>query len=802
LGAQDFQCETPHPTAEEFEYLISLQPQIDQFVANRPSSFSGTIPVFFTVLRNGDGSFNTSPPVDDAVLDGLITSLNQAFSATGISFYKLGATNYIDYDVLHDNLVLRSNYVYLQDALNVYIHENGNGSFAAQPNMLNPWEMDNILQLAKSSIGSDNSTFIHEMGHSFSLLHTHGATLPYRYDFDNPQMPIPDSQADHPYNQQNPQLRRELQIRVNTMGKTFDLANCNESGDLCCDTYPNCFFGFWAGDNNPHPAFDQTNIENCLDGIPATLCATGCQATLQNNVLTYIGTYRDYNQDLITPNMTNFMSYYWFRSSFTDCQVEKMQFAYETWRKPKYDGAVINLSDKVEYKGTSVPMNSVNLRWEYLNSQRMFNATTGTNGVFQGHFYTPEVKVGVRKTGSLFSHNPNAPDLYSHADWKKDIDIQDLIRIFKHTTGPGLTLAGDGYNLIAADANHDNTLTTDDFDLFWALVKGNITSLPAFDAPWRFVPEYIPQDYPLQFHDDPFNMIFPTINAQNPVGTPYTEPSWEYEIPNDTDKRGYDGIKIGDVYGEPTPPGLCEDSPALLFSNPPLIAPNEQVDILLKSNAFANVESFQFGMFIDHEKLQVMSVSSGTLPDFSQQHNVGMSLLEDDQLNVLWFQNNTQTVSVGSQSDILKIRVKALQPITNLEEGISFGGDLPSKIFKLNGCSGTTMPIVGIVEPVTGTRPGKSRNLEGINRHKSLYCYPNPVVGALNISFEHDVAEQGTLSFFDLNGRAVFYRDVEVNQGINTISLNSGELEDLPSGVLNVTLRTGLGLLSGKLVKL
>ncbi len=461
-----------------------------------------------------------------------------------------------------------------------------------------------------------------------------------------------------------------------------------------------------------------------------------------------------------------------------------------------------------------LPMRNVVIRWRHSTDPiRYTNCTSNAIGDFQGVLYTATPKAEVRKIGSTKeiagSYDPPGSagiqnyykDAYTYADWIKDVDIQDLYRIHKHVVG-NFNLNGDGYNLIAADANHSNSITSTDVSVLKALLFGRILKLSAFEAPWRFVPEYIPQNYAVQFHANPFNMNFPTINGQNPAGTPYTESTWEYEMPADANKHGYDGIKIGDVFGDPSTPAACEAPATMSFSNVPLLAPNQNYDITFRVTGFTDVEAFQLGMFVDHTKLEVLNVSSSSLPEFGMENSVGIEQLENDQLNVLWFQSNTQPITLNSQTEFIKVRVKVLQPVADLGAAFNLEAILPNKFFRASGCTGASLSIQGLVAPLAGNRPISNRNLDEQARGVTLYCYPNPVGEQLNISFENSEAGQGLLQLADISGKILLSKSVEIVAGINTLSLSSIEMASLPEGVLFATLQTNIGTKSGRLVKL
>lgn len=194
----------------------------------------------------------------------------------------------------------------------------------------------------------------------------------------------------------------------------------------------------------------------------------------------------------------------------------------------------------------------------------------------------------------------------------------DAYRITLHLGSHPLT---NGYDKIAADVDNSGTITLADAKLINKLVAGVIPDFkPYFQEPWRFVPEYIPQDYTTGFDSNPFNM---TINGQQVLGLAYTQDTWEYQIADGTaGKAGYDGIKIGDVtqLSDVVSP-QCDPDPTMQFPVT-LLPPDKTFEISLKSVGFNNIAAFQLGFFVDTTKIKILEVSGSSLSGFTQAENV------------------------------------------------------------------------------------------------------------------------------------------------------------------------------------
>jgi hypothetical protein len=632
--------------------------------------------------------------------------------------------------------------------------------------------------------------------HTFGPIGTpSGGVLLYQY-------PVQFGQVDHPY---TGSVRRELAIRVPTAGKNFPTPNCYEAGDLFCDTDADCAPQYIR----TFPKFDPANIATCIQG--SQNCIGGCGTT--NCV--YTGDYRDYNEDPIPGAATNFMSYgsSICRTMFSQEQKDWMAYTYQNYWSGRLENLPINIVDQVEIRGTSEPMKNVVIRWRHSNNlEKYTNSLSQANGSFQGILYDPLVKAEVRKIGKAkevaYNYFPNLPplpyyvDAYTDDEWLEDLTTYDLVCIQKHILN--IVPLNDGYRIIAADANKSNSVTTFDIVEFRKLILGIYNKLPAHNAPWRFVPEYIPQNYAVQFNLNPFGM---TINGQPAPGTPYTEPTWEYVITNGSSgQNGYDGIKIGDVCDTQF---LCEEPPVLSFNSTSILVPNEIYEISVKATDFDNITSFQLGIFVDHEQLEVQDVENGSLPEFTKEDNTGMTKLAKDQLNLVWFQSSTAPHTLTDNSTLFKITVKALQPVSDLSSAISLHPEktlLKSAFFDENGCkevqlSGDIEQISGLGRGGSGDRSAQSGNKKSL-ANSVLYCYPNPIGGQLNLVFENISGGQGILQFSDVNGKLIKSMTLDLVEGISKVILQGEHTAVLPAGVLNVFLYTEEGVKAGRLVKL
>jgi hypothetical protein len=202
-------CETI-TSAENINYLKSINTQIKNFEQDfnqvkstqkhKASKIKHNIPIKIHIIRNSDGSGG----IDLYDLESAIENLNTYFHEAYMNFYLWGGIDYVDSDDYFnfkkgDEGKLSETH-YSSGIINMYFTdyiENDSGSSICGYSVNK--ESSHIVVM-KNSCTTNDSTLAHEMGHVFSLLHTHGAS--------------------------NTKMTTEL----------ADGSNCDTDGDGICDT--------------------------------------------------------------------------------------------------------------------------------------------------------------------------------------------------------------------------------------------------------------------------------------------------------------------------------------------------------------------------------------------------------------------------------------------------------------------------------------------------------------------------------------------------------------------------------------
>lgn len=788
-----------------FEAYINEIPAIEQFEVQRGPVTLQDVPVRVTLFNEPNNIIGFSG----------LEYLNNAFESAGLHFVQCGSVNEIMDERIRlgvgfnvNNLVdhFLTAFSYTSSAMEMYLrnvpgpstaaipypaYQEGNPNYATNQYMHKNW--------VNMTYGTASSTCVHEVGHHYGLIHTH-------YVDESYEVPIVgDTTSDYPYpiyipNTNPPQMQpwwwgRELVIRQNAdpLEKTFWQINYNGAGDLVEDTPADC-----ADISNYFPGCPQSaqNLLTCL--IDSTL------------------TYEDYNGDKIYPPPAgyslgkNFMSYWRpsCRNEFTPKQYIRLAYYYETARKPEYDLQKCgNFTDRVEFEGSSLGLHNVTLRVRHTFDQRKCNVTASEDGDFSGILHADDLSVYIYHNGkknTLAYPNDLLRIHYNHTpcEWLRGLKTYDLVLITKHILG--IEPFSTGYQKIAADASKSNSITTFDVVELRKLILGIYDKLPNFDQPWRYVPEIITQDHLVNFNNNPFSV---------PVGdgAAYLEQGWQFTLTDSNNgKKGFDGIKIGDVNSSwPNEPECMNESetptdegekPVFAVSSTSLTQ-NQVVALTFKVDSFQQVEAFQLGIRLPYEYFELQDVINTTLPSFTKEENFGFTKLEENAVRTLWFDEYGGSQTLQDNSTLFSLVVRAKQPIADLQSILKLDNSVLSNAFWRTGTvTGGGVNLAVIVE-----EPGERASNEAfqnISRTSDnlLFCFPNPFKDNIQLTFMHQSqAAQGKLSITNEQGSEIYRQTLSLSPGENTLDINTYNIAS--RGVYWVALTTQEKTHTTKIIK-
>tara|TARA_R110002096_G_scaffold435944_1_gene664451 strand:- start:4532 stop:6463 length:1932 start_codon:yes stop_codon:yes gene_type:complete len=172
-------------TSESLEYFKSLKPQIEkfeqEFMLRKTNTSKGhssrvinSIPIKAHIIRHSDGSGGLSI----SKLNTAIANLNAIYADAYMEFFLCDGINYINEDALCDfkkgdeKILIETNNV--NGLINIYFadyientSEEGICGYSDNAGR-------NDIIVMKTDCATNGSSLAHEMGHFFSLIHTHG----------------------------------------------------------------------------------------------------------------------------------------------------------------------------------------------------------------------------------------------------------------------------------------------------------------------------------------------------------------------------------------------------------------------------------------------------------------------------------------------------------------------------------------------------------------------------------------------------------------------------------------------------
>lgn len=501
----------------------------------------------------------------------------------------------------------------------------------------------------------------------------------------------------------------------------------------------------------------------------------------------YTGTYVDYNgmpiDDPTNILAKNLMSYGICRQEFTDGQLDLAYTYYYNVRRHQYELDYCGkVDDRVEFEGTTVGIDRVAI--DFNQSGVHHKTLVSENGdfdspmSFSSSFPNPKVTSEVRKLGS-------EPDFsFTYAEWVDGVSTWDLILIQKHIIGIDKL---DGYDQVAADANHSNSVSTFDVVELRKLIQYIYTSLPAYSQPWRFIPEFATLNNPTHFDDNNDDNPF-QFNVDGIV---------QYELKDG--KQGFDAVKIGDVNNSNSESdGLIGGSGGgTLISDDPIY-----VDIIkhvangvstyeFRVQDFQDIVAYQMDIEFPEENLQLTGTQSmdlaGVIPDF-----FGTTHASEGFIKALWYDEvSASAASLANGSGIFKLVFNGvagqLQGDVHLGENIGFRADGEHKILQNHAYmpDGTIRPII--------QREFQNGNIVAVSVH------PNPFTSTISLNVEAERESSLELSLHNAVGQCLYRFDSAISKGTNNVSIN--DLNHLPTGIYLVSLTSGDETIVKKLVK-
>lgn len=403
-----------------------------------------------------------------------------------------------------------------------------------------------------------------------------------------------------------------------------------------------------------------------------------------------------------------------------------------------------NIDGAITFWSTGAPVKAVNVSLDI--AQTPASPDAGRLTADDGRYLFEDVPIGSDVTISCLKDiNPlngvtTGPLFY----------VQEFI---VNGSSPNIT---SPYQLIAADANCDDAISTADLAIIQRAIVGLSTSFSPCNS-WAFVRA----DANLSMNNA---LPYPSI----------------YNIPNLSGDITLDfiGVKTGDILGAAMPQNLRDgqgplesrDLSTLYFNatNRPTQS-GEVVELALKSNHFHQMGSLQFALSYDPWQLEFLgfeAMGGALLPVYNAEQEAGLVRLS-------WLDSSAQGISFSPEQAVLRIKFRAVAPVASFREAIRTAPEVMKA--EAIGADGIEFKVQLAWEPVTGLKG--DGELSGYQLFQNV---PNPASGPTRIRFLLPKAEQGAVQILGPLGRVLAEYDGNFSRGENEIEADT---KHLPSGI-------------------
>ena len=789
---QTFNCGTSAITSAENTTLIQ---GIESGKAQTAGSNIWNIPIWITYVRKSNGQSDWD--IEFAPF-ALIENANQFYN-NGFHFYLCGIS-YINNDDWYDlDLQERGALQAYADSINPQYDKgyidlflvgtlgnfSGLGYYPVGSNHRH-------VILAKS--GNDGETLAHELGHYFSLLHTHefGAT---------PPLPSAPQNAQYVHDPTDPENHP---IYLNGI-----YYSCSETGDYICDTpadpgpcqFNSCIFSYCLDPTDPLGL--QYNPAPDLVMGPFR----GCQPHFS----------AQQNQRMVAMYTANPSWSFIYDSIVPDCQALPSDVGFiqrnckdiDVFGTPAPDAAPVEgvevvLKDDVDQVcGTIAPI--TNTEGRYITGNCVYPSYDG-NGLL-----------------SIL------PDKDYLNDPLNGVSTYDLFLIKEHVLG--IMPFVNPFQFIAADANNSGSVTTFDISIIRSLILGMPNaSLPA--GSWRYIPDYCFDDqvFSDEFSDDddpntpgiqinPFNAVWTNPDEVNGQQRTYGNGS---SLPNATSwmdhvsinpsspsaKMAHPwslwGVKTGDV-------NCSADIDTSSMFMPPnehfielghdALTPNQEFLLQIRAFGETPVSAWQFGVDFAQDTLQILELLPGNTGEPFSTDNFGLWQGAQGEFRALNF-DTTGTPTDFDNQILFGLKMKTLRPLSNIGTCFRLNNRvLEKKFYSGSGDEIEDMDLQLEVAVDDREIAGKNSDVNNIALESKyrLSVHPIPFYSELVFDFFLPEEQQVSLSLFDSFGRLISTTNTTLPKGTHSVRLY--DLARQPAGLYLYRFESGQSNIYGKTVK-
>jgi hypothetical protein len=330
------------------------------------------------------------------------------------------------------------------------------------------------------------------------------------------------------------------------------------------------------------------------------------------------------------------------------------------------------------------------------------------------------------------------------------ISTLDLVFMAKHITGTqGLD---SPYKWVAADIDGNGSVSTLDLIRLRKLILHLDDQLPNNQTSWRFI------DANFEFSDKqaPLNQQYPS----------------KYDILNmnsDMIETDFIAVKVGDVNVSAQANSLMNIEPRSSANDLSLTVENQEVtageefSVTFKAASQTDLLGYQFTLDFDPEKMELVDVQEGTLPNTTID-NFGLRFLDDGLITTSW--NYMEGLILDQDTELFTLTFRAYEDV-ELKETIALTSRLTAtEAYNESG------EVYNVSLNFTGQRTEPT-----LSRGYQLYQNrPNPFGNQTQIGFELPTADEVNLVVYDASGKEIYHYNEYLNAGYHELTLHRSDL--------------------------
>ena len=379
----------------------------------------------------------------------------------------------------------------------------------------------------------------------------------------------------------------------------------------------------------------------------------------------------------------------------------------------------------------------------------------------------------------------NANAAARNASLLNGVDVADASRITQHVAASNFFT--DPEDLVAADVNRNNLVSTQDAALINQALLGRPLAFLQFNKSWRF----IPTDHAL-----PKNPSGPPLFPTPAAFWSFPETRSYTGVASDQADQHFYGIKIGDVVATNANPAGQRPgngpAPLIWTVSDFELNQDEEIEAVFQAHGFANFAAVQFAIGFDTLQLEYLSTAVSQGLPFGE-GAFGAFTLDEGNIRFAWssatgasVQNYTTAYRLrfrvrtggGKLSEALQLDAAALQPV-------AYNPDLIPAEVRLRFI------------PDLPVRPREDQ-ADPESRDAVLYQNrPNPFNDQTTIGFMLGRAGAAQLRVYNAEGSLLFENEAYRPAGYHEIDVVLGNVQ---GGLLYYELRTPDRVLSRKMI--